>query len=206
MNVEEKITKEELVKRFRTEGILTATRRVIAEVGIEKLTLERVAEAAGISKGTIYLYFKNKHDMVITLIEQMIEDSYSELSELLDGERSALAKLDDYIRFAFDRHLANEDLIFLLANEINLLAPAPDSEELRRLLASRERFDDLMVELISAGQREGVIADFSPRTGAIAFSGIIEAWVRHKLTISTDISSGEMAEQLREFFFRGIRK
>ena len=69
------ITKEELVKQFRTEAILAATRKVIADDGFEGLTLEKVAEAAGISKGTIYLYFKNRRDLIVNIVQGMIDCS-----------------------------------------------------------------------------------------------------------------------------------
>ena len=58
------MTKEEVLKNYRVGEILEAARRVIGRFGFEGTTIDRVAEEARIAKGTIYLYFTNKDDLL----------------------------------------------------------------------------------------------------------------------------------------------
>ena len=57
---EKKISAQEMLAEFRRREILDATATLIEEGGIQRLTMDRVAERAGVAKGTIYVYFKDK--------------------------------------------------------------------------------------------------------------------------------------------------
>jgi len=52
------------------EAISEATIQVLLEVGADRLTTTRVAERAGVSVGTLYQYFPNKHSLLFSLVEQ----------------------------------------------------------------------------------------------------------------------------------------
>jgi AcrR family transcriptional regulator len=49
--------------------ILDAAQHVFAENGFHTSTMDAVAEAAGVAKGTIYLYFKGKNELLIDLVD-----------------------------------------------------------------------------------------------------------------------------------------
>lgn len=51
-------------------GILDAAMRVFADKGYHVATIADVAEAAGLGKGTLYLYFKNKEALATTMVER----------------------------------------------------------------------------------------------------------------------------------------
>lgn len=49
-------SRKQLVVQFRISGILQAARRVFGEEGYERATIDDIARAAGVAKGTVYLY------------------------------------------------------------------------------------------------------------------------------------------------------
>ena len=57
-------TKSDVVSEFREGEIIDAVRRVIVRDGLRNTSMEKVAEEANISKGTLYLYFDSKDDLV----------------------------------------------------------------------------------------------------------------------------------------------
>jgi len=61
-------TKKEMVTTFRTREILAAARRVMEDHGLEAVTMEEIALAAGVAKGTIYLYFSGKDELIQALV------------------------------------------------------------------------------------------------------------------------------------------
>jgi AcrR family transcriptional regulator len=65
-----KISRKQVLRDFRTRSLLEATRRVIAKQGFNAVTMERVARDAGITRGGIYLYFRNENQMILAAIEQ----------------------------------------------------------------------------------------------------------------------------------------
>ena len=52
------ITKKEVVAAFRTGEILAAARGLMDRQGADAITMDEIAQAAGVAKGTLYLYFR----------------------------------------------------------------------------------------------------------------------------------------------------
>ena len=74
-------SKEELVQEFRTREIEAAAVRVLADKGLAGATMRAIAEEAGVAKGTIYLYFQNRAD----LLQRAADGTYTELLERLES-------------------------------------------------------------------------------------------------------------------------
>jgi len=77
-------------KKQKTARIIEAAVKVFAKKGFYQAKVTDVAKAAGVADGTIYLYFKNKDDLLIRLFEEKMEG-------FLQRFRSQLSKLDDPI-------------------------------------------------------------------------------------------------------------
>jgi AcrR family transcriptional regulator len=73
-------TKSDVVAEFREAEIIDAVRRVIVRNGFRKTSMEKVAEEANISKGTLYLYFKNKED----LVRKATERGHAEMARAIE--------------------------------------------------------------------------------------------------------------------------
>ena len=63
-------------KNSRKEDIINAAIKIFAQKGFYNAKVADVAREAGIADGTIYLYFKNKDDLLISLFESKMEESY----------------------------------------------------------------------------------------------------------------------------------
>jgi AcrR family transcriptional regulator len=64
-------TREQVLRDFRTDQILDAARRVIGEVGFAEASIDRIAEAAGVARSTLYVYFDGKEDLLNQSIAQL---------------------------------------------------------------------------------------------------------------------------------------
>ncbi len=60
--------RKEREKQKRREEILAAARDLFYEKGYQNTTVEEIAEAAEISKGTVYLYFASKDELYVSVI------------------------------------------------------------------------------------------------------------------------------------------
>src|SRR6187401_708070 len=82
----------------KRERILTSALKVFAQKGFFGAKVSDVAEAAGVADGTIYLYFKSKDDLLISVFEQQMESINSELTAAMAGGKDAVDKLRRFIR------------------------------------------------------------------------------------------------------------
>jgi AcrR family transcriptional regulator len=64
-------TREQVLRDFRTDQILEAARRVIGEIGFGEASIDRIAEAAGVARSTLYVYFDGKEDLLNQCIAQL---------------------------------------------------------------------------------------------------------------------------------------
>ncbi|WP_018664917.1 TetR/AcrR family transcriptional regulator [Heyndrickxia acidiproducens] len=73
--------------------IIDAAVVVIAEHGYHQAQVSKIARQAGVADGTIYLYFKNKEDILISLFEEKMQLFIENIAEFIAGNYSASEKL-----------------------------------------------------------------------------------------------------------------
>ncbi|KGP73253.1 TetR/AcrR family transcriptional regulator [Pontibacillus yanchengensis] len=76
-------------KEQRRANILEAAKDVFIEHGYEKATMKHILEAANVSRGGLYQYFKNKEDVYEALLEESINESMHHTLDQLDEEVSS---------------------------------------------------------------------------------------------------------------------
>jgi AcrR family transcriptional regulator len=81
-------SKEDVVQEFRVQSIQEAAIRVISRKGMAAATMQEIAEEAGIAKGTIYLYFRDREELVEKTFETAIGELHKRLDAALDGDGS----------------------------------------------------------------------------------------------------------------------
>ena len=82
----------------KRERILDAAEKVFAERGFFAAKVADVAREAGVADGTIYLYFKNKDDLLVSLFEARMEIVNRTLAEAVAGADRPRAQLEAFVR------------------------------------------------------------------------------------------------------------
>jgi AcrR family transcriptional regulator len=91
----------------KTEQIIEAAGRRFRYYGIAKTTMQEIAADAGVAVGTLYLYFKNKDDLVVACAGEFAERHRREIEEVLASKAAPAEKLRRYI---VGRFRASEDI------------------------------------------------------------------------------------------------
>lgn len=91
--------------------IIDAAVIVIAENGYHQAQVSKIAKQAGVADGTIYLYFKNKEDILISLFQEKMGSFVEKIKEKIAGKQTAAEKLLMMVETHFkilstDPHLA----------------------------------------------------------------------------------------------------
>lgn len=97
---EDTMGKSELNKQKKREALLNTAFELFTTQGINKTTINNIVEAAGVAKGTFYLYFKDKYDIRNKLIAHKASRIFSIADEALS--KTQLTELDDRIIFLAD--------------------------------------------------------------------------------------------------------
>jgi AcrR family transcriptional regulator len=87
-------SKEEVVQEFRVQSIQEAAMRVISRKGMSDATMAEIAKEAGIAKGTIYLYFRDRDE----LVERTFETAIGHLHEKVDGALALDLPIEEKLR------------------------------------------------------------------------------------------------------------
>jgi len=94
----------------KKELIIDAAIKVFARKGFYNSKVADVAKSAGVADGTIYLYFKNKDDLLISLFETKMEEILKRFSSLIEKKISADKKLREFISLYFLMIEQDQDL------------------------------------------------------------------------------------------------
>jgi TetR/AcrR family fatty acid metabolism transcriptional regulator len=93
-----RITRAAEDRAGKRERILDAAEKVFAERGFFAAKVADVAREAGVADGTIYLYFKNKDDLLVSLFEARMQVVNRTLAEAVAGATSPRAQLTAFVR------------------------------------------------------------------------------------------------------------
>jgi len=158
-------------REARRAAILDAGEEVLADVGYRNLRMEQVAEAAELSKGTLYLYFDGKDALCAGIAERRMRAIIPEVRAAGEGAPNGLAAIGRMSRRFFQDARDTPHVLRVAIDWFQ--APTLDdaSDDFRRY---RERVNEmlgLMIETLGRGQRDGSIrADVDP------FHKALQSW------------------------------
>jgi AcrR family transcriptional regulator len=182
------------VSEERRYQILDAASEVFAERGVHQSRMDDIVKKSGLSKGTLYWYFKSKDEILIAIFERMFDREFRELERISASPGHAAEKIHTFIQYAlvdFNKMLR----LMPLAYEFLSLAFRRRffQEAFKRYI---NHYVDILVPIIQDGIDQGEFKPVDPTEVAIAigaiFEGTILLWVYdHSLVdINTHILSG----------------
>jgi AcrR family transcriptional regulator len=173
------------------ESILDATDRLLARFGYRKMTVDDIAAEAGIGKGTIYLHFASKEEVVLSHIDRIVERLNSRLTEIARSNVTAAERLRlmllTRVLFRFDsiQHYT-QSLNDLLA----VLRP--------RLLARRAQYFEseaqIFAAVLTAGRESGELSFENEHATAHALLQATNGLLPYSLS-TTELGEREEVEQ-----------
>lgn len=95
--------RKEREKQARKESIFEAARRVFQEKGYQLTSMSKIAEEAELSKATLYLYFKNKDDLFLSMTTEPLKKLKKEFEKIAKTDKSPEEKIF-MLSHAFIKH------------------------------------------------------------------------------------------------------
>lgn len=85
------------IKNDTREKILQSALKTLAHSEYHDCLVDKIAEQAGVAKGTIYLYFKSKDELYISLIEKVLDDMQQIVEQVRKGKKQPLEQIKELL-------------------------------------------------------------------------------------------------------------
>jgi TetR/AcrR family fatty acid metabolism transcriptional regulator len=155
----------------KRERILRAAVKVFARSGFHAARVSEVAKAAGVADGTIYLYFKSKDELLVSLFEDRVERLLTYLRDELPKLEGAAARLRRVIELQLGLLEGERDLA-----EVITVILRQSSKLMKEYAAPKfTAYLDAIARVVSDGQKSGEFRDdVSPHLVARATFGALD--------------------------------
>ena len=183
------------------QRILEAAVHVFARQGFNNATIAQIARQAGVADGTIYLYFKNKEDILVQFFNYKASQVFARFREEVQRARSPIEKLRNLIH----RHLAE----FQLDRPMAVVYQAETHRSGRRadtqIRAMSKMYTDIVAEIIEQGQQQGAIRkDLYLGLVKRFILGAVDEVINTWLHAEADYDLVSMVDPLVDLILRGI--
>jgi TetR/AcrR family fatty acid metabolism transcriptional regulator len=188
----------------KEEKIFYAALKSFAIHGFYRSRVEEIAKIAGISTGSIYVYYKDKKDILYRILDKTWTELYKNLLFIYDrADLKANEKVDLIIDLVIDTFSKNPDLATVITNEQRKLY----SDQTRKFTPYYEKFLNLAKKIIQQGIEDGAFYD-NIHWEVIqyfvigSFRELLSTWVSHRSNLSLE----DMKESVKFLIKYGISK
>jgi AcrR family transcriptional regulator len=158
------------IKKSETrQAIMQAAIRLFSEQGVENTSIEELAAAAGVGKGTIYGYFQTKDEIFLAFCEEEVDYAFTALAEQSDPQAPILERLMTLFMSQFRFVTANHEFGRLMAREMAF----PRQVTARKSKDLEGRYLEALGEMIKAAKARGELrSDCDPFLASGHFYGL----------------------------------
>ena len=158
-------------KKDNYRKIIQVTTKLMGAEGYHAISIQMIADAVGVTKGTIFHYFKNKEGILLAILGEIAPSAMKKLGAIVENETlNGLEKLESVIKLNLDLVTKKNNFLKLLISESRHL-----SKENRRIYQHYQRkYVDLTEEIVHQIQSENrnYFNKMKPRIVAQAILGM----------------------------------
>lgn len=183
------------------QRIIDAAVKVFAGQGYFQSTVSMIAKEAGVADGTIYLYFKNKEDILVQIFDYKAKQVFERFRTEVEKAGNAIDKLKSLVRIHLEEFQRDRNMAVVYQSETHQQTRSvePQIREMSKL------YTDIVSEIVEQGQDEGsmrrdLYLSLVKRFILGSVDEVINTWLHSEGQY--DLVS--MADSLVALFIRGI--
>ena len=187
----------------KRDVILKAATQVFARRGYFQSQVADVARAAGVAAGTVYLYFRSKDDLLVSIFERTMKDTLAQGRAAINEAADPRERLRRIARLHLDRMGRDRDLAIVF------------QVELRQSTKFMERFSStylrdylgIIRDTIAEGQAAGTFRDgFNPTIAAKALFGALDEMATNWILSRRKYPLATQADEVIDLFLHGVAR
>jgi AcrR family transcriptional regulator len=192
-------------RQKRIKEILDGAKLIFSDKGFHKSTMNDIAAMSDLSRRTLYLYFKNKEEILLTIAENSLEKELKNMDHIFNSDKTGLECILYFIEsykkeFMFEN--SNYQLLPNFTLCINELGE--DNEVVEKVKQTVNTIRELIAKLLERGSKDGSIRAIKNynKTAAVLISLV------HSFILSVDVDNALLTKALNldpeEFFYEII--
>lgn len=204
MHAHANLSLKEKQRQERESLILRAAEEVFLEKGYYEASMEEIAMRVGIAKGTVYLHFPGKEELVAAILSRNLEAFVQGIDVVLESQPTPKTKLEALIDYMYTG---------LFAKQAQLISSIYNGVDIKRLFADkggcmREQWETVtnrVSQLLSDGKAMGEFDQSIPTEAMIVFFlRIFSPRNYEMLLLKETMPKKELIQYLGKIFFKGI--
>lgn len=184
----------------REREIVDAAARLFHKKGYAATSIQDVADAVGILKGSLYYYIDSKEDLLFVILQDVHHASMRQLHEWQQVDGDVLVRLRAFVEGHVLANIGNLVKIGVFLHDFRYLS----AERRAAIVADRDLYDGYLRDLIREGQAEGVVdPDADPKLVAMALLGMMN-WVYQWYAPDGRVTPQQLASEFADLALSGL--
>jgi TetR/AcrR family fatty acid metabolism transcriptional regulator len=193
-------------REAKRERILDAAVLEIARRGYYCTTVSTIASRAGVADGTIYLYFKNKEDLLVSIFERAMRRFTEQARRIVEGGGGTGAGAEEKLRHIVDLHLSllGEDRDLAVIFQVEFRHTLHILERLSR--SGIREYMALIARVVEQGKDEGVFRrDLDALLAAKVVFGVVDEMATDWVLSRKNTRLASRADPVSDLLLGGLR-
>jgi AcrR family transcriptional regulator len=190
------------IASFRKRQITRAAYEIIAEKGYNNFTMMDIAKRAGVSSGLIHHYFKDKENMLVTLLREMQQNIRLSVEQSIDSVADPRKKLEIFMEQAFGLVENEKEYIYVT---FDFLTQIKFNERMQRILSKLYRgYRETIVMILRQGKAQGIFNDVDEHYVATIFVSVLLGFEQQYIVDSTAFFYREYTARIKNYIFEMV--
>jgi TetR/AcrR family fatty acid metabolism transcriptional regulator len=187
----------------KRDSILKAATKVFAQNGYFQSQVADVARVAGVAAGTVYLYFKSKDDLLVSIFERSMNDVLAEGRAAIAGIEDPASRLNKLAHLHLERLGRDKDLAVVF--QVELRQSVKFMERLSETFL--QDYFKLIRQAIADGQQSGAFRkDISATTATKIFFGALDEMATNWVLSRRKYDLNAEADAVVDLFINGVKR
>lgn len=189
-------------RQEREALILQVAEEVLMEKGYYETSIDEIASRVGIAKGTVYLHFPSKEDLVVAIVLREIQQMIAEVQRIADTEGSARSKLELILQSIYGNFMKRTQLI---SGMVHNTTPHRLKEHGKKIMEVWEQAAGSVRTILEQGKDAGEFTRDIPTSVMVsAFFSLLSPGSYARLMLGEKIEGAELAKCLGRIYCQGI--
>ena len=183
----------------KEDQLLKAATHLFKEKGYHSTSMQDLADAVGMQKGSLYYYIEGKEELLRRLMERATSFMAAQIDEIYASDLPPARK----IRWALETHavtmMEHLDLVAVYLHEYRNLPP----ERLAEALAVRKHYEQVLMQIVKDGIAAGEFREVNVKMAVFGMLGMLN-WTHQWFSPDGAFSSSKVATMLVDFALHGL--
>ncbi len=187
------------IPKNRAREILEAAYKAFARDGYHHTTMDKIAQRVGVTKGTLYLYYKSKADLFVAVLEDRLKHLEQRIQHAIDTAQTPQAAVERITHELATYFRRERNFHSVFVHSYTPLPPEVRKRIRQRILPILDHIELIVTSVMDRGIKEGVFRPhISPRIMALAFVWMVRGMLRYHA------KSSVLARAFSEIFLYGV--